>query len=689
MNQDRVRMLARDSDRSRATASKFRQSRPSSSGPSGSAHMRSNSASSQCQNSTCLKAQSGPCSRPGSASRSASASGLQFSRVGSLVASAVAYPNASCASVPGLDSGAPKLPRQSFAEARGLNCSRIEVSRKIQKELTEALPTSPCSSQGNSNSPWSGADSARRPPSRCSAGSCSAGSCPSSLRDELEQMGFSAVVAAATISRVGPGASVEDAISALCRDPNSPLEAFEKQWECQICFDAQGTYGWCCPEGHRFCRTCMRQHVKASATPLCPQPKCGFELDVADLRLLGVSRRRLDAFESNKLRRAIETLGAESNGECKVVHCRRDGCENVVVVPPLRCREEFACPCGAPSFCVQCGETPYHYHADCKQVPFLRRRWLEWVSEARASRKKHQEALLALQKRIETDNDLARDEEWKTRNCRMCPNCGRLVQKIDGCNAMKCGQDAHGGNRQSGCGLSFDWETAPSYVPGNCTDAVARRRKLEDISSGRFKVCHPDITCKVCENAIVGARLRCINCEDFNVCGDCEASLDDHDLAHVFEIITRSDFDWSGHLLPVGVLVRVVRSRFSTPPKWHGNQLEGKDADIIGVAKASGGEIQQLKGQYVTLGSEANNFSLHSESFIYRLRVKGHRGSDPVLPAEYLLPLVSSGWQAHCLLNGCWGKPEPRKDPAANFHKLVELHGVLVACRMLNGRVGY
>jgi serine/threonine protein kinase len=51
----------------------------------------------------------------------------------------------------------------------------------------------------------------------------------------------------------------------------------------------------------------------------------------------------------------------------------------------------------------------------------------------------------------------------KDKYTRLCPNCHRVVQKIDGCRSVLCGRDYHGGNQQSGCGTLFDFHTAPRY----------------------------------------------------------------------------------------------------------------------------------------------------------------------------------------------------------------------------------
>jgi len=52
-----------------------------------------------------------------------------------------------------------------------------------------------------------------------------------------------------------------------------------------------------------------------------------------------------------------------------------------------------------------------------------------------------------LQKRI---RELEQDENWKQQNLRCCPHCERPIEKLEGCDLMKCGKDYHGGNQQKG-----------------------------------------------------------------------------------------------------------------------------------------------------------------------------------------------------------------------------------------------
>lgn len=51
------------------------------------------------------------------------------------------------------------------------------------------------------------------------------------------------------------------------------------------------------------------------------------------------------------------------------------------------------------------------------------------------------------------------------RFCKSCPHCGCRIEKIDGCDSMMCGHDAHGRSIGLGCGKGFSWNAAPPYVP--------------------------------------------------------------------------------------------------------------------------------------------------------------------------------------------------------------------------------
>ena len=104
---------------------------------------------------------------------------------------------------------------------------------------------------------------------------------------------------------------------------------------------------------------------------------------------------------------------------------------------------------------------------------------------------------------------LVRSAGTRAANCRLCPKCGRVVNKLGGCDSMRCGQDAHGGNVQNGCGASFSWSSARPYNPA----AVAAARppmqvvREEDMIRGE----HEGISCSLCGYVNI-IRFICVSC---------------------------------------------------------------------------------------------------------------------------------------------------------------------------------
>ena len=60
--------------------------------------------------------------------------------------------------------------------------------------------------------------------------------------------------------------------------------------------------------------------------------------------------------------------------------------------------------------------------------------------------------------------ELEGDEQWKQQNCRRCPHCRQVINRLSGCNSMVCGVDHDtSANTQPGCGRRFDWTAALPY----------------------------------------------------------------------------------------------------------------------------------------------------------------------------------------------------------------------------------
>ena len=77
----------------------------------------------------------------------------------------------------------------------------------------------------------------------------------------------------------------------------------------------------------------------------------------------------------------------------------------------------------------------------------------------------HQRIAADVQAAMRNRQTVEQDEQWKRTNCRVCPHCGRVIQKNKGCDTMRCGYDTDGGPiaGHPGCGRGFKWSTAEPY----------------------------------------------------------------------------------------------------------------------------------------------------------------------------------------------------------------------------------
>mmetsp|Transcript_33727 Transcript_33727/g.93153 ORF Transcript_33727/g.93153 Transcript_33727/m.93153 type:complete len:898 (-) Transcript_33727:152-2845(-) len=345
-------------------------------------------------------------------------------------------------------------------------------------------------------------------------------------------------------------------------------------WTCTICRESHRTRGWRCPFRHRYCRECMVRWAELRALPTCPMDGCGYRLGEHDLEDLRVSGARLEAFRAARLEEGLLALQEDAESQVVVFRCQGAGCGSAVVLGRGEERRRLVCPCGAPPACTGCGAVPYHYHATCASVQPLRARWLAWLQGGREAyqglqRRAAREATAqqrALREALDRQAELERDETWKAENCRVCPKCHCLVEKIDGCNTMVCGQNTHGGNRQPGCGHRFSWQTAKPYKARHKAARVSPAPALARAGavSGRG-VRHLFTQCGICGSGgkcIVGPRFRCIHCPSFSSCMKCEERLaSEHADGHVFQIMFEDDLDWgkTGVVLPKGTRARIRR----------------------------------------------------------------------------------------------------------------------------------
>lgn len=425
-------------------------------------------------------------------------------------------------------------------------------------------------------------------------------------------------------------------------------------WECNICFMTQDEAPWQCPDGHEFCRSCMHCLVDATPFPRCPSVGCSHDLAEADLAAVGASEARVQAFREGLLRRAVDSLGgagavAEGEPVEVLLRCQREGCDNVAMVAGGAERICFQCPCGAPSQCSGCQQSPYHFHADCADVGRVRQAWFEWLKDGRRCQEGVLQQIEAVRVQIRKHQELSRDERWKEVHCKKCPNCGRAVQKLEGCNHMVCGQDAHGGNTQHGCGAKFDWAAAERYRPRfedveGCPEATVP--ELADRRCGSF---HSGITCAICGSVgFAGIRFRCIHCENFNVCHHCEPMLGySHPSDHTFEIFRESQFDWSCFRLPSNTVVVIVR-RGNVLPSNTGRldfDLEG----LVGVAEEF---VPLIRGSVMQRAKIAAGERCPPGWYRVKLQYRGLPAMVNVWP-EHVEPALTFQHEADRLIKTC------------------------------------
>ena len=182
------------------------------------------------------------------------------------------------------------------------------------------------------------------------------------------------------------------------------------------------------------------------------------------------------------------------------VTCPRNNCGHIGFIDDNGRRLPVECLGCREIFCSKCNEVPYHYYGECEDMDLRRREWASFLEENLASMETQdqgsslQEKLSAVQGKIKGYQNEAVDQSFLEANCRQCPHCGVTVQKVSGCNDMRCGTDGHGGNEQRGCGRKFKWDDAPRYV----ADAPKHMKPAISINEWRSKEIHGIITCHSC-----------------------------------------------------------------------------------------------------------------------------------------------------------------------------------------------
>lgn len=402
---------------------------------------------------------------------------------------------------------------------------------------------------------------------------------------------------------------------------------------CPICFDEIGegdVFTLAC--GHVFCSGCMAGHCAVVAFPICPDLECDYRFVGEEIGRAGGSER-LQVFCDMQLQQAVGQLADR-------VVCPNPNCQNVVLCEP-GVPTHVVCECGWPPFCSCCRQL-YHGQRSCSEVGALREHWAQWVTEGRQQyHGRDQMATVALedqrkaiQDNLRSQHDLERDEQYKADQCRCCPHCSRTVQKLEGCDSMKCGTDAHGGNRQNSCGSMFSWSKAPRYTPR------VEQRPVQPLDFNKIRVegrglRHFMVMCDGCRTMhIRGPRLHCIHCPEFNVCVDCDfQSSVVHDKDHVFEVLF-------------------------TPQSAHNLDLpDGTEVELVGLTRHAALNARRGFVRRFRPGSDLYEVELHGGAYVVPEELK----EPPVRQPKECWGL----WQKmEGFMGGQVEQPQPAAEPA-------------------------
>lgn len=309
---------------------------------------------------------------------------------------------------------------------------------------------------------------------------------------------------------------------------------------CAICFDdaPPGTTPLCSSPSHIFCQECLWQHVRTEledkgVLPACPlSSECNHLYSSAQVRaVLGngdaseVLRNRFTLIEQRARLQAMAAFPCATCEDWLIPHPQSAGPQQFIECPGCKTR-----------FCSACRRRPFHFRVSCSDVARVQAEWHEWlrggrdlylerrvsqdpsyrpVLEALHSKKAEQRRMLEEAEARKSEAEAM--EKWKSEKCKCCPRCSRVIEKLSGCDLMRCGANYHGGDVQNGCGHKFKWSEAPAYVPATVTTPTSRvdaslDRVVWQIERGLF------LRCAMCKCAIEGPLFLCIDCDACCAC---------------------------------------------------------------------------------------------------------------------------------------------------------------------------
>lgn len=198
---------------------------------------------------------------------------------------------------------------------------------------------------------------------------------------------------------------------------------------CDICLDELQTDLFKLDCGHLFHKDCVKKHIETklqnNTKIICPFPNCNGE--ISHLTIAKIDNDLLNEFIINNIDNDPNTCLCY---KCKQTYTTKK--DNNFIDYCKKC---------CTTHCFQCGISHKKY-----------------LTCFEASNEKQ-----------------IFDDFYRNKNItlKLCPHCKFPQEKLDGCNTMKCGLNAHDKNlRIQGCGKLFNWNDAPIYRIANRTNDI-------------------------------------------------------------------------------------------------------------------------------------------------------------------------------------------------------------------------
>ncbi|KAG9085289.1 hypothetical protein FS749_004561 [Ceratobasidium sp. UAMH 11750] len=226
--------------------------------------------------------------------------------------------------------------------------------------------------------------------------------------------------------------------------------------KCAICYELMPSPpGGCktptkrCTHNPVVCPECLERYVVSRISEsgftdfVCPTSMCTEGLEYEDVRAAIQDQAVLERYEYLLLRRYLQNMP-------NFVWCKNPECSSGQVHDGSLCPTVTCNACGAESCFTH--DMPWHTGLTCSQYDSK-------------TRKTRSEGIRANQK-------------YLSKHAKACPNpkCGRMIEKINGCDHMTCA-------RPVGCGHEFCWSCLADYGPINERGNRFHKRKCRHYDS--------------------------------------------------------------------------------------------------------------------------------------------------------------------------------------------------------------